>query len=218
MKTAETIKFLKQLKQNNNKEWFDAHKAEYQNLRKDWINFITEIIKGISAFDADVAKNDPAKCIFRINRDVRFSKDKSPYKTNFGASISKTGEKNKFCGYYIHISPDECFFGGGVYMPEPDALQAIRQEIDYHFSDFEKILKQANFKKYFTGIEGEKLSRPPKGYDAENPAIEYIKQKHFIATYNFSMDEVTKSDWAKQIVSIAKAVYPLNTFLYEAIK
>lgn len=212
------IDFLKRLEKHNDREWFEANKAEYQEHRKNWIVFVQAVIAEIAQFDADVRDLEASKCIFRINRDVRFSKDKSPYKTNFGASISKTGIKNNFCGYYLHISPSECFFAGGVYMPEPEKLASIRQEIDYRFEDFKKIIGTSGFKKTFGALEGEKLSRPPKGYDAANPAIEFIKQKHFLATHTLTESEIKDAKIIQKLGAWAKEMYPLNEFLFEAIR
>ncbi len=208
--------FLTKLKANNNKEWFEANRKEYEALRKDWIEFVAKLIKGISTFDPAIAGLDAKSTIFRINRDIRFSNDKSPYKTNFGSSMSPGGKKGMHAGYYFHVDPKEAFVAGGTYMPEPNVLAAIRQEIDYDPDGFKKIVEGKAAKKYFKGLEGEKLSRPPKGYEADNPAIEYIKHKSFIFSLKLSPKELLEKDIEKKIVDVCKAIKPLNDFLNKA--
>lgn len=212
------LAYLAKLKKNNNKEWFDKNKKEYDELRKEWLVFTQELIDGVARFDSSIAGLQPKECVFRINRDVRFSNDKSPYKTNFGAAINNGGKKAPFCGYYIHIEPGGCFIAGGSYMPEAPMLAAIRQEIDYNLKPFENILANKSFKKYFNKLGGDKLVRPPKGFDADNPAIEYLKHKSFIA--EMKLDEKTLNDKnvTKTILEGFKAAHPLVVFLNEAGK
>jgi len=212
------VKFLSSLKKNNNKEWFDKNRKEYEVLRKDWIGFVGGLIKSVGAFDKDVMELDPKKCIFRINRDIRFSADKSPYKTNFGASLSKSGEKMDFCGYYLHVQPGEVFLAGGSYMPMPEQLQRIRQEIDYNLDEFKKIVSDKNFKKQFGQLSGDKLQRPPKGYDAENPAVEFLKHKGFLAYQKFDEKKLYEKDFEKYCSQVFKAMLPLNEFLNRAVR
>jgi uncharacterized protein (TIGR02453 family) len=141
-----TIKFLKDLKKNNNKEWFDTNRKVYENAKADYAYFIDGIIKAHGKKDESIANLIAKNCMFRINRDIRFSKDKSPYKTNFGASISSGGKKIMKGGYYIHCEPGESFVAGGIYMPMPEDLNKVRQEIDYCFDEFKKIINHKNFK------------------------------------------------------------------------
>ena len=217
MVLKELLSFLKELKANNEKAWFDAHKKQYESLRKEWILLVEQAIKKVGAFDKDVALLEPKKCIFRINRDIRFSKDKSPYKTNFGMSLSKIGKKDNFCGYYLHIEPGNSFVAGGVYLPMPDKLAAIRQEIDYNLDAFESIVGKADFKSSFGKLSGESLQRPPKGYDINNPALPYLKLKSFIAEKKFSDKEVCAPDFTDQVYASFKKMYPLTQFLSAAM-
>jgi uncharacterized protein (TIGR02453 family) len=182
MDFSELHQFLDELKRNNTKEWFDLNRKRYESLRKSWINFVNDLIIEIAKFDPDFVNLEGKDCIFRINKDIRFSKDKSPYKTNFGASINIGGKKEFAGGYYFHFAPDEIFCAGGTYMPSAEKLAAIRQEIDYIYDDFSSIVNARNVVKRFKSLGGEKLSRPPKGYEAANPAIEYLKMKSFIWT------------------------------------
>lgn len=210
------LHFLTQLSKNNNKDWFDAHKKEYESLRKDWILFVGDAIKAVSSFDGAVADLDPKKCIFRINRDIRFSNDKSPYKNNFGMVLNPGGKGEDFCGYYLHVQPGGCFIAGGAHQPSAPFLASIRQEIDYNLPAFKKIIDAAAFKKEFDALSGEKLVRPPKGYDAENPAIEYLKQKEFVAMRKVSDKEICSPDFMKTFVASSKAMKPLIDFLNTA--
>jgi uncharacterized protein (TIGR02453 family) len=212
-----TLKFLKDLKKNNNKPWFDAHRKEYENAKIDFTNFIQSVIDTFSKKDVSL-KNIVAKdCLFRINRDIRFSKDKSPYKTNFGASINKGGRKAfNSAGYYFHLEPGQCFVGGGLYMPMPDDLKKLRQEIDYNLSDFKKIISSKKFKSVYKDLDKSKeflLSRVPKGYEPDNPAAEYLKLKSFIAITNIKDATLTSKDLVKSAISAFEALAPLVHFI-----
>jgi uncharacterized protein (TIGR02453 family) len=211
------LQFLIKLQENNNKDWFDSNKKEYDKLRADWIQLAANIIEQTTKFDTDVSELDPKKCIFRINRDVRFSKNKDPYKNNFGISLSKGGKTTDFCGYYIHLQPGESFIAGGSYQPMPDKLAAIRQEIDYNFDEFKAIIEHKEFVKHFGNLTGDKLQRPPKGYDAENPAIEFIKHKGFLAFLKIDDKNLSEKELLKHCFSAFKAMKPLNDFLNRAI-
>lgn len=214
-----TFKFLKDLKKNNNKPWFDEHRKQYEAAKADFYQLVDSVIAAIAAFDSSVAHLKAKDCAFRINRDVRFSKDKSPYKTNMGAFISKGGKKINSAGYYIHIEPGQCFAAGGFYMPDAPQLGKIRQEIDYSFDAWKKIVSEKSFKKIFVkGVEGiEVLSRPPKGYEAENPAISYLKMKSFIVSRNLSDKELQDKTAVKEIVKTYTAMKPMISFLNAAV-
>ncbi len=211
------LTFLANLQENNHKEWFDANKKPYEALRKQWIEFVSGMIIEVGKFDKDIAGLEAKNCIFRINRDVRFSADKSPYKNNFGMSLSKGGKKAEFCGYYLHVQPNGCFLAGGAYVPMPDKLAAIRQEIDYNAEEFKAIVEDKTFKKQFKKLTGDALQRPPKGYEADNPMIGFIKQKSFLAEYKLTNEDLQKRDFAKKAVEIFSAMHPLNDFLNRAI-
>jgi uncharacterized protein (TIGR02453 family) len=209
-----TFKFLKDLKKNNNKPWFDKNRGAYENAKADFEEFITDVL-------AKLAKTEPAfkelkakDCIFRIYRDVRFSKDKTPYKAHFAAAFSKGGKKHMAAGYYIHLEPGSIFLGGGMWMPEPDALKKIRQEIDYNFKDFQKIVNGASFKKTFNKLsEEDKLKTLPKGYEANNPAIEYLKLKSFVASCKMDDKDIMDKNGAAKCEKIYSAMKPLIDFL-----
>ncbi len=219
MLQAPTFKFLKELKKNNKKAWFDEHRKQYEAAKADFYLLADNIISGISSFDPSVAHLKAKDCAFRINRDIRFSKDKSPYKTNMGAFISKGGKKINYAGYYIHIEPGQCFIAGGFYMPDSPQLSKIRQEIDYSFTEWKKIINTTSFKKHFTkGVEGiEVLSRPPKGYDDSNPAIDFLKMKSFIVSRPVTDTFLQEKNAVREIIKTYAAMQPMIMFLNAAV-
>ena len=213
-----TLQFLTDLKKNNTKEWFDTNRKRYEAAKENVQNITGELIKAIGIHDEDIALLLTKDCTFRINRDVRFSKNKAPYKTNISAIFSKGGKKADTAGFYVHVEPGGAFVAAGYWNPEPKKLASVRQEIDYNFADWKKILAAKKFKQTFTeGLSKEDiLQRPPKGYDAENPAIEFIKLKSFIVTRKMTDAEMQDKNFIKNIVSICIAVKPMLDFLNTA--
>lgn len=221
MLSPSTIKFLKDLKKNNNKPWFEKNRKVYEDAKADFANFIQTVIDKHSKKD-DSIKNLVAKdCLFRINRDVRFSKDKSPYKTNFGGSINKGGRKGEnTAGYYFQLQPERNFAGGGIWMPEPNELKKVRQEIDYNFSDFKKIIGAKKFKSVYGDLDRSAeflLRRVPKGYEPDNPAADYLKLKSFVAISFLNDADLTSKDLVKKTVAAFEALQPLIEFLNESM-
>lgn len=219
MLTSDTLKFLKELHKNNNKEWFEKNRKRYENAQTEIKSFIAEWINLYGKKDESIAHLDPKKCVFRIHRDVRFSADKSPYKKNLGAYLSKGGKNANLAGFYLHLEPGNCFFGAGNYMPMPDQLAKIRQEIDYNFSDFKRIVSSKKFKESYGELSVEnKLKRPPKGYDENNEAIEYLKLKGFTVFKKITDEEITSTNFAKTITALSETVKPLIDFLNTAVE
>ncbi|MGL4629784.1 MAG: DUF2461 domain-containing protein [Leadbetterella sp.] len=216
-----TLDFLHGLAQNNIKSWFDANKKSYEHARKDVLNLTDDLIKEFSKKDKNIAAAnlESKACISRINRDVRFSKDKSPYKNNFFALISQGGKKSNYACYYLEIRPGGSFVGAGSYMPMPEDLNKIRQEIDYNFKEWEQILQDTTLKDlYPNGIEApEKLNRPPKGYEVGNPALEYLKMKGFYVWKPLSDKELISNDALNIIMKNWLACQDLVAFLNRAI-
>jgi uncharacterized protein (TIGR02453 family) len=210
-----TLQFLKNLKKNNNKPWFDDHRKEYENAKTDFHQLISAIIAGIGKFDAPLSALTAKDCTFRINRDVRFSKDKSPYKTNMGASFNMGGKKLQSAGYYFHVEPGKSFIGGGLYMPMPPLLAKVRQEIDYNFDDWKKIVENKTFATIFKkGVDGiDYLVRPPKGYEETNPAISYLKMKNFIVSKPLTDKDLVDKKLSNEILKTFKAMKPFINFL-----
>lgn len=222
MLQSQTLQFLKDLKENNNKPWFDANRKTYEAAKKNFSEIVEVTIKGIEKFDKSIeeANLQVKDCTFRINRDVRFSKNKDPYKTNFGASFSKGGKKAHSAGYYLHIDPSKCFLAGGIWMPEADDLKKIRTEIDYNFEELSNILSAESFKSIFpNGLDREVFTiRPPKGYEETNPAIELIKLKSFTTSSVIDSKEILKPDFPNLILEGFKAMQPYITFLNRAVE
>lgn len=212
MDFSNLLKFLKDLEKNNTKEWFHENNETYQKLRSDFIQFVGQLIEEIAKFDKGVAGLDPKKCIFRINRDIRFSKEKSPYKTNFGAAMGEGGKKTEKAGYYFHAEPGKSFIAGGIWMPSSEVLSNIRQEIDYNQDEFKKLLETKDFKKYFGELEGESLKTAPKGYTTDHPLIEVIRQKSFVMTHYYE-DKELKDIKAKEVAGVFEKMKPVNDFL-----
>ena len=217
---ASTLKFLKDLKKNNNKPWFDAHRNQYEDAKADFASFIQAVIDKHGVNDKSIANLTAKECMFRINRDVRFAKDKSPYKTNFGASINKGGKKSTLAGYYFHLQPGEAFVGGGMYVPIPEELRKVRQEIDYNYNEFRKLVTDKKFKKIYGDLDHSKefaLSRVPKGYEADNPAAEYLKLKSLIAFQPIRDEDLVSKSLVKKAVDAFAALQPLIYFLNTAV-
>jgi uncharacterized protein (TIGR02453 family) len=219
MLQSSTLKFLKELKKNNNKPWFDANRKNYELAKEDFLLLAEKLINTIAVFDAPIATLKAKECTFRINRDVRFSKDKSPYKSNIAGYFNRNGKKSNGAGYYLHIEPGNSFAAGGIWMPEAKDLAKIRQEIDYSFDEWKKITSSAAFKKTFAeGLNGERLSRPPKGYEETNPAIAFLKMKSFIVSRPFTDAEVQGKTFIKEVAATFKTMKPLIDFLNAAVE
>lgn len=218
---SSTLKFITELKENNNKPWFDENKPKYLHARADFENFVSEVLTNMRSFDKDMQLLEVKNCVFRINRDVRFSKNKTPYKNNFAASFKKDGKKSIFAGYYLHLQPGgNSFAGGGLWTPEPNYLKKVRQEIDYCFTDFEKIIHAKSFRKEFGELgreHGQVLVNIPKGYEKDNPAAEYLKLKSFFASNDIPDKELTQPGLLKTVLRSFEAFHPLLNFMNRAM-
>ena len=214
-----SLQFLKELKSNNNRDWFMANKPRYEDARKEFEVFIDALIEQISIFDPSIGHHTGKDCIFRIYRDVRFSKDKSPYKTHMGAHITSAAKKSEIhsrAGYYVHIGPGESMLAGGAYLPQGPWIKAIRQEISYHADELRGIINGKKFKEYFGEIEGEKLKKAPKGFEPDHPEIELLKYKSFLASSKVSDAKVTSKDFLAHSADVFKALFPFDQFLNRA--
>ncbi|NJL12891.1 MAG: DUF2461 domain-containing protein [Microscillaceae bacterium] len=217
-----TLKFLKDLKVNNSKEWLDDNKKSYENSKNDILTLTSELITSVSDLDKTISNAylDPKKCITRLNRDLRFAKDKTPYKTDYYIVLNKNGKNSPAAFYYLHIEPDNCFVGGGVYNPLPDQLKKIRQEIDYAFDEWTTIIKDKTFMKRFpSGINNSGvLTRTPKEFDEKSPASEFLKMKGFYTMEKLTDKEITSADTFDKINFYFKTTKPLVDFLNRAIE
>lgn len=212
-----TITFLKNLKKNNNKTWFDQNKEKYLMARSDFEKFASTLLQKMISFDSTLKELEAKKCMFRINRDIRFSKNKTPYKINLSASFIKGGKKSINAGYYFHLQPgNNSFVGGGLWMPAAPELKKVRQEIDYCFPEFKKIISNAAFIKNYGELEREKdqmLVNVPKGYDKENPAAGYLKLKSFVATKYIPDSALQQPQLINEVNNALKALKPLLQFI-----
>lgn len=213
------ITFLKKLEKHNDRSWFEANRPEYEMARASFMDFVAEVIKGLAAFEPALGELEPGQCVFRINRDVRFSKNKNPYKNNMSAYFNRAGKKGNGAGYYIHIQPGGSFAAAGIWQPEAPDLSRIRQEIDYNLADWKKIVESRSFRKTFSAGIGhnDTLSRPPKGYTEDNPAIEYLKLKSFETSAPFTDAATTQKDFTKTVVGIFRSLQPFTAFLNHAL-
>ncbi|RPE13384.1 DUF2461 domain-containing protein [Chitinophaga lutea] len=212
-----TLKFLKDLRLHNDKAWFDENKAQYHQAKEDFESLVQQIIDGLVKMDPAMAGLQVKDCVFRIYKDVRFSKDKTPYKTNMGASFSKGGKKSPYAGYYFHLEPGgNSFAGGGIWMPEAPVLKKIRQEIDYNFPTFESIVGQKEFIRVFGKVNGDTLKTVPQGYHEDNPAIAYIKLKSLVVTHNVTDEAAIQPTLVREILRTFAVMQPFVNFLNSA--
>lgn len=209
--------FLNKLKANNNRDWFNANKGQYEAARQEVEQFVEHLIPSIQKTDPNLGSLTAKQTMFRIYRDVRFSKDKSPYKTYFGAHIAPGGRKSEQAGYYIHIDPDGSFAGGGCYRPMGENLKKIRSEIYYNLDEYNNIISNQKFRSVFGEIKGDRLVRPPQGFPKEFEGIEILKLKDYTVLRNFGKTELEKPDFGKFILETFNTMKPLNNFLNRAL-
>lgn len=210
----ETLAFLTELVDNNNREWFAEHKERYETAKADVLAFIAELIPVLSAVDPET-QAEPKKCLMRIYRDIRFSKNKSPYKNNYGISFSIKGSKGP--EYYLHLQPGKSFFAGGYWMPEAADLKNIREEIDYNTSEFLEIIEAKGFTSLYTMSTEDSLKKAPKGYDPSHPQIELLKLKSYIASFPISDEELFKPSIVNHLKKAFEGIYPFVQFLKRAV-
>lgn len=211
------LEFLDQLNKNNNRQWFEANKKLYQQAKTEFDKFIESIIPLTKSIDPDIDVFKASECVFRIFRDVRFSKSKLPYKTNFGALIAEGGRKRNNPGFYLHLEPDNSFIGGGVYMPVPEHLKAIREKIFENPQEFKSIIENKEFKKYFKELYGEKLKSAPRGFPKDFAELELLKYKHYAVLHTVPDSFWTHKDLETNISSIFSSQFQLNRFIKSAI-
>ena len=211
-----TFTFLKDLKNNNHKIWFDANKEKYLSAKENLVEWTSELLEKISKIEM-LPPSEAKKHINRIYRDVRFSKDKTPYHTHFAVSVMRSADMNSKCGVYIHLQPGGSFFAGGVYMPSPEQLKLIRDGIDYDANPLHKILNSKSFKDNFGGLHGERLVRPPKDFPADHEEIELLKMKQFLISKPFSDKEVLSDSFQNEIVKTYRESLKLFAYFDQAL-
>lgn len=213
------FKFLKDLAKNNDRAWFEKNKPKYLQAKDNFDQFIAKLLHELTEYDQSLAGLDPKKITFRIYRDVRFSKNKLPYKSNMSAGISPRGKMVDEPGVYLHIQPgNKSFVAAGLWMPQPEPLGKIRQEIDYNGAALKKIMTDKKFKKMYGAFETEyALKNIAKGYDKDHPMAEWLKLKSFVVSHYFTDEEVKDKKFLKTVINTYKIAKPLNDFLKEAI-
>ena len=217
---TKSLSFLTLLKENNYKEWFHENKPMYDEAKKEFETFVALLIKEVKLIDKEVGYPEPKDCIFRIFRDIRFSNDKTPYKSNFGAYVAKGGSrKSEFGGYYFHLEPNNTILAGGIWLPQPDILKAVREEIYHNTDEFIAILSDKEFKKHLGIINQEyMLKTSPKDYPKDWPHIELLKHKSFTVSKALPHNIMESNKLLDEVRTVFKAIKPLNTFFNKVIE
>jgi len=211
------LNFLGELAENNNREWFHDNKPRYDECRQK-VLFLTEVlINELGEFDTQIRGLQAKDCMYRIFRDVRFSKDKRPYKTNFGSFICKGGRRSVNPGYYFHIEPGGSFIGGGIFKPQSEQLRAIRNYLAEHGDEFMELTSSPDFKREFPEMYDDKLKTAPKGFPKDHEFIQLLRYKSFIFSKSFADSTVTGDRFVEKIVAGFETLQPVNSFLYEAL-
>lgn len=219
MRLEYVLRFLKDLNRNNNRDWFEKNKDRYLEAKQYFEELVAVVLEELITFDSSLSGLDPKKLSFRIYRDVRFSKDKRPYKTNMGASFSPGGKLIQAPGYYVHLEPgNKSFVGGGIYMPDASLLAKIRQEIDYNGAILEKIMYDRKFRNTYGDFDVvDQLKTAPKGYPKDHPHIDWLRHKSYVVSKSFADREVVEKKFIRNVVNAFRVLKPLNDFLKEAI-
>jgi uncharacterized protein (TIGR02453 family) len=218
MVEQKTLDFLVGLRENNERDWFEANRKQYEAAKKNVEQVVNKLLADLVSIDGSLQGLEAKSVMFRIFKDVRFSKDKSPYKTNMGAWMAGGGKNTMNAGFYLHVEPDgKSFLAGGSYMPPANVLKAIREAIDYDHEGLRDILKGKNFVKYFGKLEGETVKTAPKGYDKDHPAIDLLRHKSLVVSHKVSDKELTAANFVDHALEIYREIQPLNVFLNRAI-
>lgn len=213
-----TLTFLRKIKKNNNTEWMKANKEEYLDARKEFEFLVQEIIVRISQWDERFSYLEPKDCIFRFNRDIRFSDNKNPYKENFAAFFAVGGKKSELPGYYISISPKEIFAGGGLWHPEADKLLRVRRYISRYGAELSRIVENKKFVSTFGALSDEHtLKRVPRGFDTDHQYGTYLKLKSLVASQIFPASTALEKGFGKKVDKALKELKPLIDFLHKSL-
>ncbi len=215
MTLAQTLDFLRELAQHNEKAWFDAHREQYKQARAAFEGLVADLIHHFEPVD-DLGNVTPQECMFRINRDVRFSKNKSPYNSHMSAALARGGRKSEGRSYYLQIAPGASFIAGGVYDPDKAALDNIRKHLVMDARPFRKIINAPNFVRYFGAIQGDTLKTAPSGYDKQHPEVDLLRHKQFLAVHTLSNADVTAKEFVSHVIDVCAALKPFIIYLDES--
>ncbi len=212
------LRFLDRLERNNNRTWFQSNRTSYEEARQLFREFIRELLRRLEELDP-LEGVTPGECIFRLHRDVRFSQNKQPYKTNFAAVLSPDGRKTTQAPYYIQLAPHQgSFLGGGFYAPSSATLRQLRQSIDDDPQPFHKVLGSAAFGQHFGSLQGEQLKTAPQGYSKDHPQIELLRRKQWLATRRFSDEQVVAETFVEEVIDSFRALQPFLDLLNGAVR
>ncbi len=214
----ELFAFLTELRANNNRDWFKANEAEYKRVKVHFEGFVEALARAIAEFDSSVVPGPAKNYVFRIFKDVRFSKDKSPYKTHFGAFISPGGRKSPYAGYYLHLEPGASFLGGGIYGPDTTLLKALREEVVDNAAEFRELLEDTEFKALFGGLSGERLVNVPRGFPKDHEASDLIKHKHFVVMHATADAFWSQEDALERTARVFEQQHPFNSWLNQVVQ
>lgn len=214
MKTnaKEIFDFLKELTVNNDREWFHAHKAEYDELREAWILDVQRLIGMMAEYDATLKGVQASDCVYRIYRDIRFTKDKTPYKTYFSTVVARGGRKTLKSCYYLHMQPGDAGLHGGIWCPDRELLSKLRHSIDDNIEEFLGIINGKEFTKRYRFVS-ESLKTMPKGFPREHPYAEYIKMKEYLVSHNVPDSYFTTGDWVEKAAADFRPLMEFHNFL-----
>lgn len=214
MLTHHSLQFLRNLEQNNNREWFHANRKDYEQTKEEFENLCQEILTGVAQFQENLLNTTVKSCILRINRDIRFSADKSPYKKYVAAGFGPGGKSSGKVDFYLHIQPNnESFLGGGMWAPTGPQLASFRQEIDYSPHIIKGIIEADTFHNYFNEVHGEKVKKMPKGYAIDHPDIELLKYKQLFFVHKYSDDIVTDKNFAEEVINGCRILKPYLDYI-----
>jgi len=215
MQIENILRFLSELKINNNREWFAENKVWYDQVRLEFESVCKNLITEIARFDEEIKHVEVKDCIFRIYRDIRFSHDKTPYKTHFGVFVATAGgRKSQRAGYYLHLDPTGCFVSMGVWCPQPNLLKALRQSVYDNIEELNAIRSNPDFSQYFNSFfEEDKLKNVPAGFPKDFPEAELLKLKHYLVDHKLEAAELESADFVIRVAEIMKCAYPFNRFL-----
>jgi len=213
----DTLSFLNDLQHNNNREWFNENRTRYEKARDNFKLFVEQLIARLSSIDSSIGTPEAKDCIFRIYRDVRFSHNKSPYKTNMGAYVAKGSRKGMYAGYYFHIEPNASFLSGGIYHAPNSILRKVREDIDYYADDFTSIVQNPQFVEVFQSLGDDSLKRVPTGFAPDSPVAEYLKLKSITPSHALSNEQLISKGLLDYAESIYQRMHPLISFINRAI-
>jgi len=211
----ESIEFLKTLSKNNNRDWFNKHKNRYTEAQENIASFADALLFEMNKHDK-IATLSGKKSLFRIYRDVRFSKNKTPYNTHWNGGFKRATQKLRG-GYYFNIAPGNSFVAGGFWGPEPKDMKRIREDIDANYTDWKKLLAGKTFVKTFGGLQGEQLGSAPRGYAKDHPAIELLRYKQFVLRHSFTDKEVLSPGFLREVNDVFKKMRPFLDYMSEVL-